>query len=241
MFVLPKNGREWSPINDVINRTSSHTAKTKAEARSILTARVNDVEITPTTWMAATSAGLFTSSNQGKSWSGGAVMGKQDFVSVKADGNLIALATRSTVLVSKDNGSTWQDSGLSSHVTSIRGVTISDGQIMFASREGAFRSPNGGAGWEHMQNGLPDKNISSISYDQNNKRLLATSTETGVVFESQDNGRTWTRGPDTGYPLRQVSVVHGRFLAATPFDGLVMQPENDDHSASAGASTRRTN
>jgi hypothetical protein len=35
--------------------------------------------------------------------------------------------------------------------------------------------------------------------------------------------------------------VHGRFLAATPFDGLVMQPENDDHSASAGASTRRTN
>ncbi len=241
MFMLPKNGHEWSPINDVINRTSSHTAKTKTEARSILTARVNDVEITPTTWMAATSAGLFTSSNQGKSWSGGAVMGKQDFVSVKADGNLIALATRSDVLVSKDNGSTWQDSGLSSHVTSIRGVTISDGQIMFASREGAFRSPNGGAGWEHMQNGLPDKNISSISYDQNNKRLLATSTETGVVFESQDNGRTWTRGPDTGYPLRQVSVVHGRFLAATPFDGLVMQPENDDHSASTGAASRRTN
>src|SRR5579864_4700220 len=105
MFVLPKNGREWSPINDVINRTSSHTAKTKTEARSILTARVNDVEITPSTWMAATSAGLFTSSNQGKSWSGGPVMGKQDFVSVKADGSLIALATRSTVLVSKDNGS----------------------------------------------------------------------------------------------------------------------------------------
>src|SRR5580692_1331878 len=241
MFMLAHHASEWSPINDIVERASSRTARTKTEVHSILTARVNDVEITPTTWMAATSAGLFTSSNQGKSWSGGAVMGKQDFVSVKADGSLIALATRSTVLVSKDNGSTWQDSGLSSHVTSIRGVTISDGQIMFASREGAFRSPNGGAGWEHMQNGLPDKNISSISYDQNNKRLLATSTETGVVFESQDNGRTWTRGPDTGYPLRQVSVVHGRFLAATPFDGLVMQPENDDHSASTGAATRRTN
>ena len=126
-------------------------------------------------------------------------------------------------------------------MTSIRGVTISDGQIMFASREGAFRSPNGGAGWEHMQNGLPDKNISSISYDQSNKRLLATSTETGVVFESQDGGHTWTRGPDTGYPLRQVSVVHGRFLAATPFDGVVIQPDNDDHSASSEVPTRRTN
>jgi len=241
MFMLAHHASEWSPINDIVERASSRTARTKTEVHSILTARVNDVEITPTTWMAATSAGLFTSSNQGKSWMGGAVMGKQDFVSVRAEGNLIALATRSDVLVSKDNGSTWQDSNLSASISSIRGVTISEGQIMFASREGAFRSPNAGAGWEHMQNGLPDKNISSISYDQNNKRLLATSTETGVVFESQDNGRSWTRGPDTGYPLRNISVVQGRLMAATPFDGIVMQPENDDHSASNGATTRRTN
>jgi photosystem II stability/assembly factor-like uncharacterized protein len=248
MFMLARNSSEWSPINNVINRTtSSRTAKkgtkaAKAEVHSILTARVNEIEITPTTWMAATSAGLFTSSNQGKSWSGGPVMGKQDFISVQADKNLIALATHSNVLVSKDSGATWKDSSLSSYVSGIRGVTItSDGQIMVASREGAFRSPNAGAGWEHMQNGLPDKNISSISYDENGTRLLATSTETGVVFESEDSGHTWTRGPDTGYPLRHISVVHGRFLAATPFDGVVMQPENDDHSASAGAATRRTN
>jgi photosystem II stability/assembly factor-like uncharacterized protein len=248
MFMLARNASEWSPINNIINRTASSRTKkkgvqsAKTEVRSILTARVNEIEITPTTWMAATSAGLFTSSNQGKSWSGGAVMGKQDFVSVQADGTLVALATRSNVLVSKDSGATWQESSLSSYVSGIRGVTItSEGQIMVASREGAFRSPNAGAGWEHMQNGLPDKNISSISYDQNNKRLLATSTETGVVFESEDAGHTWTRGPDTGYPLRQISVVHGRFLAATPFDGVVIQPENDDRSASRGAAVRRTN
>ncbi|HWY56127.1 MAG TPA: YCF48-related protein [Terriglobales bacterium] len=247
MFVLAHNASEWGPINNIINRTSSSKAKkgskaAKTETRSILTARVNEIEITPTTWMAATSAGLFTSSNQGKSWSGGPVLGKQDFVSVQANGNLIALATRSSVLVSKDDGKTWQDSSLSSYVSSIRGVTITaDGQIMFASREGAFRSPNAGSGWEHMQNGLPDKNISSISYDQNNNRLLATSTETGVVFESVDAGQSWTRGPDTGYPLRHISVVHGRFVAATPFDGVVIQPENDDRSASGSAAGRRTN
>jgi len=247
MFILAHNANEWSPINNIINRTaSSHSAKgaksAKTETRSILTARVSEIEITPTTWMAATSAGLFTSSNQGKSWSGGPVLGKQDFVSVQANGNLIALATRSNVLVSKDDGKTWQDSNLASYVSSIRGLTVtSDGQIMFASREGAFRSPNAGAGWEHMQNGLPDKNISSISYDQSNNRLLATSTETGVVFESADAGNTWTRGPDTGFPLRHISVVHGRFVAATPFDGVVMQPENDDRSASGSAAGRRTN
>jgi photosystem II stability/assembly factor-like uncharacterized protein len=248
MFILAHNASEWSPINNIINRApSAHTAKkgskaAKAEVRSILTARVNDIEITPTTWIAATSAGLYTSSNQGKSWSGGAVMGKQDFVSVQANGSLVAVATHSNVLISKDGGSTWQDSSLSSYVNSIRGVTVtSDGQIMVASREGAFRSPNAGAGWEHMQNGLPDKNISSISYDDNGKRLLATSTETGVVFESADAGHSWTRGPDTGYPLRHISVVHGRFLAATPFDGVIVQPESETHSASADVTTRRTN
>lgn len=243
MFMLAHNASEWSPINNVINRTaSSHKKSEKTEVHSILTARVNEIEITPTTWMAATSTGLFTSSNQGKSWSGGPVMGKQDFVSVQANGSLVALATRSNVLVSKDDGKTWEDSSLSSYVSSIRGVAItSEGTIMFASREGAFRSPNAGAGWEHMQNGLPDKNISSITYDENNKRLLATSTETGVVFESEDSGHSWTRGPDTGYPLRNVSVVHGRFVAATPFDGVVMQPETDDRSASGEAVTRRSN
>jgi photosystem II stability/assembly factor-like uncharacterized protein len=246
MFILAHNATEWSPINNVINRTTSSrkTAKGKAaktETHSILTAHVSEIEITPTTWMAATSAGFYTSSNQGKSWSGGPVMGKQDFVSVQSNGNLVALATRSSVLVSTDDGKSWQDSSLSSYVSSIRGVTVTpEGQIMFASREGAFRSPNAGGGWEHMQNGLPDKNISSISYDHSNKRLLATSTETGVVFESMDAGQTWTRGPDTGYPLRNIHVVHGRFVAATPFDGVVMQPENDDRSASTDVS-RRTN
>jgi photosystem II stability/assembly factor-like uncharacterized protein len=242
MFELGHNASEWSPINNIVEEKTSahevngHKVTSKTAVRSVLTARVSDLEITSPRWLAATSAGLFVSSNDGKSWNGGAVLGKTDFVSVQAEDGLIALATRSNVLVSTDNGKTWQEStGLSSFVNTIRNVTLTpDKQIIIASREGAFRSPNSGGGWEHMQNGLPDKNISSISYDQSGNRLLATSTETGVVFESEDNGRSWHRGPDTGYPLRRISVVHGRFLGATPFDGVVMQPESENRSASAG-------
>jgi len=93
---------EWSRLTTSSNRaaaprrTKKGSRPVKTETHSILTARVNEVEITPTAWMAATSAGFYTSSNQGKSWSGGPVMGKQDFVSVQSNGNLIALATRST-------------------------------------------------------------------------------------------------------------------------------------------------
>jgi photosystem II stability/assembly factor-like uncharacterized protein len=237
MFVLAHNASIWSPINNIVEEKASaqKTKSGKTVVRSVLTAKVSDIEITPKRWLAATAAGFYTSSNEGQSWSGGPVMGQKDFVSVQAEGDLIALATRSGVLTSTNGGAKWQDSNtLSPFVSSIRSLTITpDKEIMIASREGAFRSPNAGGGWEHMENGLPDKNISSITYDQSRNRLLATSTETGVVFESQDNGQSWQRGPDTGYPLRRISVVHGHYVAATPFDGVVVQPDGD-RSASAG-------
>jgi photosystem II stability/assembly factor-like uncharacterized protein len=123
---------------------------------------------------------------------------------------------------------------LSSYVTSLSGLAITlEGEILVASREGAFRSSDSGATWEHIVNGLPDKNISSITYDSTGKRLLATSMATGVVFASQDGGRSWHRGPDSGYSLRRISVVHGRFVAATPFDGVIAQPESGPQSAAA--------
>jgi photosystem II stability/assembly factor-like uncharacterized protein len=244
IFMLDRNASEWRPINTIINeKVSVRTVKkgarktslaTKTAIRSVLDAKVNEIEITPKRWLAATSAGLFTSTNQGKSWSGGPVAGKTEFVSVQAKGDLVVAATRTNVLFSLDDGVAWQQAGLSSYVTSLSGVAIMpDGQILVASREGAFRSSDSGATWEHMVNGLPDKNISSITYDLTGKRLLATSTATGVVFASQDGGRIWHRGPDSGYPLRRISVVHGRFVAATPFDGVIVQPENAPRSAAA--------
>jgi photosystem II stability/assembly factor-like uncharacterized protein len=244
IFTLERNASDWRPSNSVVFEKVSYTtvkkgskktkvAKTTA-TRSTLDARVNDIEITPKFWMAATSSGLFTSADQGKSWKGGAIIGKQDFVSAASNGELMVAATRMDVLYSTDNGTTWKQTKPASFISSIRGVTVTpEGQILVATREGAYRSMDSGANWEHMLNGLPDKNISSITYDPNGKRLLATSMMTGVIFESKDAGRSWHRGPDSGYPLRRISVVRGRFLAATPFDGVIAQPDSDPQSASA--------
>ena len=246
MFLLERNSTQWRPINNIVaEKTPARIVKGKKGAkavktpavvvRSVLDARVSDIEVTPKRWLAATSAGLFTSSDQGKTWTGGAVLGKSDFVSVESEGDLVVAATRTNVLYSTNSGTTWQQAPLSSYITAIHGVTVTpDKEILVASREGAFRSSDSGATWEHIVNGIPDKNISSIAYDQGRKRLLATSTATGVVFESKDNGRSWHRGPDSGYPLRRISVVRGRFVGATPFDGVIVQPENEAESASAG-------
>jgi photosystem II stability/assembly factor-like uncharacterized protein len=244
VYSLERNASEWHPMNVVV---VEHTVKTPAKGtrkavtkttleKSKLDARVNDLELGSGRWLAATTAGIYSSADQGKTWKGGQILGQTDFVSVRAEGSTLVAATRSTALVSNDNGATWKQAGLPSYVVGIRGAAIaSDSQIVIAAREGAFRSSDGGATWEHAVNGLPSKDITSVSFDSTRKRLLATSDATGVIFESRDGGRSWQRGPDSGFPLRRVSVIGGRFVGATPFDGVILQPENESISAAAEA------
>jgi photosystem II stability/assembly factor-like uncharacterized protein len=245
-YLLQHNGSEWHPINNVVvEKTSFRTVKkgtkksqiaSKTSTRSVLDARVNDIEIAGDRWIAATSNGLYFSKDQGKVWMGGPVQGEKDFLSVRSKGNTVVAAAPINVFVSTDGGTTFTQHSLKQYVTNIRGVTVTpDAHIFVASREGAFESTDDGATWTHVLTGLPDKDITSIVYDANGKRLLATSMLTGVIFESTDSGRTWQRGPDSGYPLRRVSVVHGRFLGATPFDGVILQPEGGSESAAAGS------
>lgn len=259
VYSLEANASEWHSLNVVaaehtvrIPRKGSRKETTQTiYKKSELEARVNDLELgdleqndvqhyakkhASERWFAATTTGMYTSIDRGKIWKNVTVLGQTDFVSVRAEGSTVVAASRSNVLVSSDEGVTWQRATLPSYLVGIRGVAITSGsEIMVAAREGAFRSGDGGATWEHVVNGLPDKNITSVSFDATHKRLLATSDATGVIFESSDGGRTWQRGPDSGYPLRRVSVFGGRFVAATPFDGVVLQPENESISAAAEA------
>jgi photosystem II stability/assembly factor-like uncharacterized protein len=237
----------WHPVNNIEQeKTVSKTVTLKsgkkkvvtsvARTHSVLEGRVNDADLDSPRWFAATSAGLFVSQDHGKVWMGGPVSGEKDFVSVQAQDGLVVAATRSSVLVSQDSGKIWQPTAkLAPYQVNIRNVTVAtDGQIFVAAREGAFHSSDSGKTWDHLIAGLPDKDITSVSFDGSRKRLLATSGQTGVVFESTDGGATWRRGPDSGYPLRRVSVVHGHYVAATPFDGVIAEPENESQSANAG-------
>jgi len=248
MFELAEGSATWHPINNVeVVKTVARTVRLKSgktktvfsttPTHSFLEGRVNDADLSSTRWYAATSAGLFTSKDRGKIWIGGAVAGEKDFVAVQAHDDLVVAATRSTVLVSEDNGRAWKSAILASYPINIRNVTVTPaGQVFVATREGAFHSSDSGKSWNHVVTGLPDKDITSVAFDGSHNRLIATSGQTGVVFESTDGGNTWQRGPDSGFPLRRISVVHGRYVAATPFDGVIAQPENQPQSASLGGS-----
>src|SRR5262249_44701596 len=133
VFMLAHNSGQWQSINVVASEKSYRTVKkggktikvpVRTASPSILDARINDVEIDGKQWIAATSAGLFTSNNDGKTWTGGPVMGKSDFVAVDSNGDLMMAATRTNVVFSKDDGKTWQAATLPVWLTSIHSVTI---------------------------------------------------------------------------------------------------------------------
>jgi photosystem II stability/assembly factor-like uncharacterized protein len=246
IYYLEHNGTQWHPMNVIVVEHTSKVARKGAKPvtktaieKKELVARVNDLELGPMRWLAATTSGIYVSTDQGKTWKGGSVLGQEDFVSVRADGSTVVAATRSRVFVSKDRGVVWQQSvGLPTYLVGIHSIALgSEGQIMIAAREGAYRSEDAGASWEHVVNGLPGKDVTSVSFDSTHHRMLATSDATGVIFESHDGGRSWQRGPDAGFPLRRVGVIGGRLVGATPFDGVIMQPENESISAAAEART----
>ena len=69
IFLLDHNASQWRPINTIVTEKSpARVVKAKKGAkavkvpavlvRSTLDAKVNDIEVTPKRWLAATSAGL---------------------------------------------------------------------------------------------------------------------------------------------------------------------------------------
>jgi hypothetical protein len=230
LFVLDRTSKVWRACADKSKRTPAQVKSRKipvtpsSVTQTLMNAKVNDIELSSGKWLVATSEGLYSSDNDGKSWSGGPVLGRRDLVAVASTPGLIATATRTEVLISADEGANWEFAALGGQTTSIRGLALTpDKQILLASREGAFRSTDSGKTWEHVLNGLPDRDLSSISYDDSARILLATSFSTSVIFLSEDQGRSWSKGPDTGYPLRRVKLAKGRFIGVTPFDGVITQ------------------
>ena len=236
MFKL--EGSEWRPMNEIVvekektvvtrGKNGKRVKRTvKTETKSELNARVTDIDVAPGEWFAATSDGLFHSTTHGKFWVGGPVLGQRDLVFVRARGETMVTTTRHDIFVSKDGGKNWEQANVGKFISKIHGVTITpDGDVWVASKEGAFHSVSG-ANFEHVLNGLPYRDLGAIAFDDNAKRLIASSDVSGEVFQSRDNGRTWQRAGDSGWPIRSFSVVRGRVLAATPFDGVIAQPPSE--------------
>ncbi len=242
----PRNGPStWMLRDKVANvvetRVAGKAKGKRAAATTIrktvlskLSARVNDIHISPDAWFAATTTGIFTTNDEGRTWHGGSVQAQSDFISVAASSDIAVAATRKTVAVSNDRGISWQAVVLPEEVSLISNVAVAPGNRLYlAAREGAYRSEDGGLSWERLKR-LPVNQLTSIYYDEDAQRLLTTSYTSTQIFQSTDFGKTWKKA-DTGWILRRIRAARGRVLATTIFDGIVTPPEATTPAAASAA------
>jgi photosystem II stability/assembly factor-like uncharacterized protein len=204
------------------------------------TPRIRAFDVAGNTWYAATNDGLFVSVDHGRKWYGTMIEGESDFIAVNsfADGRL-SLVTPKRAFLSPDEGKSWSEITYPQYVTGLYNLTAVPEGLWLATREGALHSTDGGKTWEHTLGGLPARNVFAVGYDPAEQRLLATALNAHVVFESKDGGQSWQRSPDTGVSIRTAVDYQGRLLAASSYNGLLLQQGAE--TARVGGTTATAN
>lgn len=242
VFQLAANTNKWTPTNRIVEIKAvpvpgKKNARVSKTVLSELNTRVSALEIAGQTWFAASSTGLLMSTDAGLTWR------KEDLPTVKyvtslaVAGKMVVAAGRNAIAVSVNGGESWLTPRALAPDFVINSVAVdATGNIWLAAREGVFRSSDVGDTWKRVTS-LRLSNVLGIEFDEEGQRILATGAASMNVFESTDNGRSWTP-INTGWLLRNVQSAHGRLLATTPFDGVVVQPEAtaSEKTASAAAS-----
>jgi photosystem II stability/assembly factor-like uncharacterized protein len=227
IFVLKPNAAKWAPLNVLSGKAEVKTARkasVRAPVSNELTARVSVLELAGERWFAATTTGLFVSSDLGDSWKQELLPGVGVPVSISFAGKVVAIAGRNTVAVSVSGGESWLPSRPLDPEFAINAVAVDKtGDIWLAARTGLFRSTDAGDSWKRISS-LRLADILTVQFDDEGHRVLVTSGSSTNVFESGDNGRTWN-AISTGWRVRNLRLARGRLVGTTGFDGVVVQPE----------------
>ena len=224
----------WSPRNTIQNALLKTAVEThlgtrvnvekqlKDKPREI-SGRVYALDLSGDAWLASTVGGLFTSSDKGASWQGGPVMGAVNYLSVAAHGTLLAAVRQDGAVLSKDSGQSWTPIGIPAMLTRIHCVAFSsDGVLWLGAREGVYFTRDLGRTWLWV-NRFPLNDVDDLTYDTQLNRILVSSQSSDQVYSIDPKSLAWTWA-QTGYRINRLRALGGRLLAASLFDGVLIEP-----------------
>jgi photosystem II stability/assembly factor-like uncharacterized protein len=238
------SGSEWMQDGNVVTYTekTGYTVKkgkkTKystqvAHPGTPIDSRVNDINTASPVWYAATSDGVYRSENQGAAWMGPVLKG-ENYRFVSAKGNEVLAANRRQLMISTDGSATWHEITLPSKLTSVQAVTTAPkGSLWVGGREGLFYSEDQGQSWQQLST-LPMAEISGLSYDREMSRVIVTSWRSTMVFAIDESSKTW-KWWDAGWAIRSVRSQGGRLVAASLYDGVIVQPKSEETAVTTTA------
>lgn len=241
-------GSEWQQDGNIINYEQKtvyvvkHGRRTKAARQVVqqgdpIQSRVSDINTATGTWFAATSDGIYRSETQGASWTGPVLKG-DNYRYVSAKGNVVLAANRKQLMVSDDSGATWREIVLPAKLSSIQAVTTAPGgSLWVGGREGLFYSEDEGRSWQQLEK-IPLANINGLSYNRELGRIVVTSTQSTVVFAVDEKSKTW-RWWNAGWTLHSVRSMGARLVAASLYNGVVVEPGPEQTAVASGGGTRQ--
>ncbi|HEY0306991.1 MAG TPA: hypothetical protein VGB94_02420 [Acidobacteriaceae bacterium] len=177
---------------------------------------------------AATQQGLLASTSSGASWRQVVTAGTAPLRYLAAgDGKLVA-ADLKRMEVSSDGARSWKAVKLPAGLTQISGLAVDgSGEIWVVGGEGIWFSGDDGARWQMVPK-LNLNDVNSVYYDAAGQRVLVTannsSTFACAIAVAGKAVQCW----DTGWHLRLLRPVGDHMVAATLFDGIVVQPRMVD-------------
>ncbi len=224
----------WEPRNAIANTNVKIAAETirgthvnvekRVKAAVIqLDSRVNALDLSGKVWLASTGVGLFTSKDQGVTWQGGMVMDSGDYLSVASLGVTMAAARPDGVVVSYDAGATWMPMQVPTMLTRIHRIAYSDdGTLWLGAREGVYFTQNKGKSWLWIER-LPFRDVDDLTYDLRLKRVIVSSRSSDQIYAIDPKTMTW-KWWQTGYRIGLVRAAGDRMVAASLYDGVVVEP-----------------
>jgi hypothetical protein len=108
-------------------------------------------------------------------------------------------------------------------LTRIHGVAFSaDGALWLGAREGVYFTRDLGKTWMWVHR-LPLIDLDDLFYDQALDKVLVSSRSSDQVFLIDPKTMAWTWHA-AGYHISMVRSSGSRLLAASLFDGVLVQP-----------------
>ena len=234
--IFKLSGATWVADNLVVNsarktvyayRHGRRVARTVADSRGEgqIDGQVNALSVQGPVWYAATTQGVFRSMTQGATWSG-PILNDGDYRLIDYRNGAVYAAQYDGLRLSWDGGLHWKAVSLPIGLSPIDALaTTPSGVLWVGGRQGAFYSNDHGQTWHAISN-LPVREIDSIRYDVGLRRVVLTSRSSDVVFAMNPDNRTWEWW-DAGWRVRMVHSVGGRLVAASLYDGVVVEPHPD--------------
>jgi hypothetical protein len=136
----------------------------------------------------------------------------------------MAAARPDGVVLSTDSGATWMPMAIPTMLTRIHRVAFSaEGTLWLGAREGVYFTRDKGKTWLWIER-LPFRDVDDLYYDAATNKVLVSSRTSDQVYAIDPKTLSW-KWSRTGYGVALIRASGGRLLAASLYDGVLLEPQ----------------